>query len=74
VAILASSVDCGAGRVQDRAAKSCFINDMVKKHLPVTKLVARNANKVHVLFSCRSSLGYPVFILAAGDWELPGLH
>jgi hypothetical protein len=47
---------------------------MVKKHLPVTKLVARNANKVHVLFSCRSSLGYPVFILAAGDWELPGLH
>jgi hypothetical protein len=40
VAVLASSVDCGAGRVQDRAAKSCFINDMVKKHLPVTKLRA----------------------------------
>jgi hypothetical protein len=45
---------------------------MVKKHLPVTKLVARNANKMHVLFSRRSSLGYPAFIFAAGDWALPG--
>jgi hypothetical protein len=40
---------------------------MVKKHLPVTKLVARNANKVHVPFSCRSSLGYLGVYLAAGD-------
>jgi len=30
---------------------------MVKKHLLVTKLVACNANKGHVLFSCRSSAG-----------------
>src|SRR3981081_1496052 len=45
VAILGLSVDRDARHVQDRAAKSCFVNDMVKKHLPVTKLVARNANK-----------------------------
>jgi hypothetical protein len=31
---------------------------MVKKHLPVTKLVARNANKMHVLFSRCSSAGH----------------
>jgi hypothetical protein len=30
---------------------------MVKKHLPVTKLVARNANKMRVLFSRCSSAG-----------------
>jgi hypothetical protein len=45
VAILGLSVDRHARHVQDRAAKSCFVNDMVKKHLPVTKLVAGNANK-----------------------------
>jgi len=45
------------GAFKTEAAKSCFINDMVKKHLPVTKPVARNANKVHALFSCRSSGG-----------------
>jgi hypothetical protein len=45
VAILGLSVDRHARHVQDRAAKSCFINDMVKKHLSVTKLVASNANK-----------------------------
>jgi len=66
VAILALSVDRHARHVQDRAAKSRFVNGMVKKHLPVTKLVARNANKVHALFSCCSSAGYrPPAVAAA---------
>jgi hypothetical protein len=34
LAILVLSVDRQRGRVQDHAAKSCFVNDMVKKHLP----------------------------------------
>jgi len=49
------SVDRHPRHVQDRAAKSCFINDMVKKHLPVTKLLAARRTKCARLFSCRSS-------------------
>jgi len=52
LAVLALSVDRRAGRVQDRAAKSCFINDMVKKHLPVTKLP--DVNKARLSFIRRS--------------------
>jgi hypothetical protein len=44
------------GAFKTGAAKSCFINDMVKKQLSVTKLVACNANKRTRLFSCRSSV------------------
>jgi hypothetical protein len=49
------SVDRRVGRVQVDVAKSCFINDMVKKHLPVTKLAWVAANKQHAPFSRRSS-------------------
>jgi hypothetical protein len=62
LAVLALSVDRQRGHVQDRAAKSCFVNDMVKKHLPVTKLVTRqreqNARAVQLLF-----IGLPSGIL-----------